>query len=208
MAKTTPAMITGLTARVGAPPRPDGYRPLTDAIWVWGRILGFPPDYQLRLFLAAGWRLDSGHRQIERVRAALDRLPPLGSPAGRTAAHDIVGDADLAVIAIDKALDIACCLSGRYKVRASLPKTLIEHRPLLASLRDDYAHIDERALGRIRDRKDPEAADAFGGPALIGNRVLTDGRASISIDADMTALLIDVRRYLALAWADLVDPRS
>jgi hypothetical protein len=191
--------------RVGAPPRSDGYRPVSDALWVWARILGFPPQDQFRLVMVAGRRLDSGHRQIERVRAGLKAMPALGSPAGRTAVHDIVGDADLAVIAIDKALDIVSCLYGRFGVRASLPAIVATHRPLIASLRDHHAHIDERAVGRIRGRPHPDAEKAFEAAMLIRDRVLTDGTDALSIDADMTELLIATRTHLVRVWEELVE---
>lgn len=42
--------IPAAEARIVQPPRPDGYRPITYPLWVWGRILGVPSDEAWRLF--------------------------------------------------------------------------------------------------------------------------------------------------------------
>jgi hypothetical protein len=75
--------IPSAKARIVRPARPDGYRPITDPLWVWGRILGVPNDEAWRLFWSAARRLDTGHRQVERIRDAIENLPPTESPAGR-----------------------------------------------------------------------------------------------------------------------------
>lgn len=106
--------------------RSDGYRPVCDTLWVWGTLLGFPSLEEYRLILSAARRLDSGHRQIERVREGIATSPPEGSIAAREAMHEIIGDAELAVIALDKALDIIVSLSGRYQLTRSMPALVLQ----------------------------------------------------------------------------------
>ena len=144
-----------------------------------GEDLGFSPAEEYRLVLSAARRLDIGHRQVERVRDGLATMPPLESPAGRQRTHEVVGDAEMGVWAIDKAVEIAMSLSGRYRIRTSVPQIVRDRQALLESLRDHYSHIDERALGRVKGKEDPTAAEAFEFPALIRDRVLTDGRDSL-----------------------------
>jgi hypothetical protein len=200
-----PAVITGMHAKVEQAARSDGYRPICDPLWVWARLLGFPGAEEYRLVLAAARRLDTGHQQIQRVRDAIASMPPLESPAGRQRAHEVIGDAEMGVWAIDKAIEIALSLSGRYCVRAPMPEVMRAKQPLLTRLRDHYSHIDERALGRVKGEQDPTAVEAFQFPALLTDRILTDGRQSLDIDDETTTLCVAIRDYLVAVWTELVD---
>jgi hypothetical protein len=203
VAAPTPAQIA-ITMTVEQPMRIDGYRPISDSLWVWGTILGFPPIEQSRLLWSGARRLDSGHRQLERVRHGIDTAPPEGSVGGRERMHEVIGDAELAVIALDKAIDIVVCLSGRYQVPGSVPPVVQAKRQLVADLRNHYAHIDERALGRVHGHPTPKSEDAWEFVSLLADRTLTDGNGSLGIDQDATDLCIAARDYLVKAWADLV----
>ncbi|MET0304869.1 MAG: hypothetical protein ABW196_01410 [Solirubrobacterales bacterium] len=197
-----PAVIE-IRGKVQQPPRSDGYRPITDPQWVWGQMLGVPSREAWRTFWSAARRLDTGHRQIERIREAIEDLPPLGSPAGRQAAHEVIGDAELAIWALDKALDIAVGIQGRYRIPGTFPAIIKEKRPLVAALRDHWSHIDERALGKVMERDDPTAENAFEYVAIISRREFTDGTDSLGIDEESTDLCIATRDYLVRAWGEI-----
>jgi len=191
------------SARIEQPARPDGYRPITDPQWVWGQILGMPSEEAWRLFWSAARRLDTGHRQIERIREAIDNLPAVGSPAGRQAMQEVIGDAEMAIWALDKALDIAVGIPGRYRIAGPLPTIVVEKRPLVQALRDHYSHIDERALGKVKRKADPTAEDAFEYAAIFSRREFTDGKESLGLDQESTDLCIATRDYLVGAWTRL-----
>lgn len=184
--------------------RSDGYRPICDALWVWGRLAGFPSLEEYRLISSAARRLDSGHRQIERVREGIATAPPEGSIASREVVYEIIGDAELAVIALDKALDIIVGIPGRYRLMRSMPTLVTQKRQMIANLRNHYAHIDERALGKVYGKPNPKAEDAWEFDSLLVNRQLTDGHDSLGIDGDATDLCVAARGYLVAAWTQLV----
>jgi hypothetical protein len=192
-----------IKGKVQQQPRSDGYRPISDPQWVWGQILGVPSEETWRTFWSAVRRLDTGHRQVERIREAIEELPPLGSPAGRQAAHEVLGDAELAIWALDKALDIAVAVQGRYRIEGPFPRIIGERRPLVAALRDHYSHIDERALGMIQEEVDPTAEEAFEFAAIIGRREFSNGRETLGIDQEATDLCIATRDYLVRAWGQV-----
>lgn len=192
------------SAKIERPPRGDGYRPISDPLWVWAAIQSFPGNDGALLILTAARRLDVGHLQIERGRDGLSALPPVESPAGRQRVHEIVGDLEMGVWSIEKAIDIALSLSGHYRIEAAIPKILPEKKPLVTRLRDHYSHIDERAFGKIKGRPDVAAAEAFKFAAIFRDRTLTDGRDSLGIDYEITALCIATRDYLVKAWQELV----
>jgi hypothetical protein len=193
-----------IKGKVQQPSRPDGYRPITDPQWVWGQMLGVPSEEAWRTFWSAARRLDTGHRQVERIREAIEGLPPLGSPAGRQAAHEVIGDAEMAIWAIDKALDIAVAIQGRYRIEGPFPTIIEAKRPLVAALRDHYSHIDERAYGKVKEKADPTAEEAFEFTAIISHREFTNGTDSLGIDQEATDLCIGTRDYLVRAWTQIV----
>ena len=130
---------------------------------------------------------------------------PIGSPAGRAVVHEVVGDAELAIIALAMALTIAVGLCGRYQVAASVPSLVIAKKPLVVRLRDHYSHIDERALGRVKGAPDAAAQAAFHHAALIDSREHTDGTESLNIDQEATDLFVATRACLVAAWAEIVS---
>jgi hypothetical protein len=198
-----PAYLTG-HMRVESARRGDGYRPICDPLWVWASMLSFPPQSDYRLLLAAARRLDSGHLQLERVRSGLENMPSLGSPAGREVMHEIVGDAELAVIAINRALTIAASLSGRYSVCVPFPKIVDDKRRLISRLRDHYEHVEDRAFGRYKGKPHADALGAFERVPLFRERKFSDGIDSLGIDGEATELLIAARDYIVQVWTELV----
>jgi hypothetical protein len=155
---------------------------------------------------SAARRLDSGHLQIERVREGIATMPPPGSPAGRWRMHEVIGDAELGIIALDKALDVIVDkLTGNFRVELPVPRLVRAKRPLVGRLRDHYSHIDERALGQVWGTASPEADQAWEFAALFEGRKLTDGTESLSIDDEATELCVAARGYLVAAWQQLVE---
>jgi hypothetical protein len=199
----SPAVIELGPARHLERPRADGYMPITDLLWVRGRMLGVPSDEAWRLFWSAARRLDGGHRQVERIRKALEGLPPTESPAGRQAMQEVVGDAEMAIWAIDKALDITVRIQGAYRIAGKFPTIIQEKRPLVEALRDHYSHIDDRALGKVKGEPDPSAEDAFEFAPMFSSREFTDGHGSLGVDGEATELCDATRDYLVAAWNKL-----
>jgi hypothetical protein len=201
---TTSARLASITMTVQQPARTDGYRPISDSLWVWAAILGFPSIEESRLLTSGARRLDSGHRQLERVREGIDTAPPEGSVGGRERMHEVIGDAEMAVIALDKALDVVVSLSGRYHLPMAVPASVTRNKQFIADLRDHYSHIDERALGRVDWQPDAKAEEAWDFVSLLADRTFADGHGSLGIDEEATELCIAARGYLVQAWAHLV----
>src|ERR1700742_2186144 len=87
-------------------------------------------------------------------------LPPLGSPAGRQAAHEVIGDAEMAIWAIDKVLDIAVAIQGRYRIEGPFPAIIEENRPLvqrfaITTPTSTNAHTPRSKKRRTRPRRRP-----------------------------------------------------
>lgn len=111
----------------------------------------------------------------------------------------------MGIWALDKAFEIALSLCGRFQVTGAVPAVLREKAPFVARLRDHYAHMDERALGKLKGRHDSgAAAEAFQFDTLFTQRNFTDGRDSLGLGNEMTELCVETRDYLMAAWTELV----
>lgn len=87
----------------------DGYKPLSNTIWTWMAI-GPPPGTEelARYLLAAARRLDTSYRGFVRVRHALEALEEtMPGPLARLAVFEIVGDIEVAVVALGRVVDMA-----------------------------------------------------------------------------------------------------
>jgi hypothetical protein len=200
-----PAIVNPGPIVIAADPRPDGYRPTMEAFVRWTLFRGAPPAKERRLILSAARRLDAGHLQVERVRDGIANLPPDGSIAHREEICRIFGDAELAMVALSKALHITVGLSGRYGIRATVPEIVTRQRPLILKMRDHYEHIEERAFGKIKGAPSPDAEGAWEQVKLFTERAFTDGTDTLGIDGETTELCIVTRDYLVAAWFQVVE---
>ena len=189
---------------VAAPLGADGYRPIAESMATWALIAGSPSIDQFRLVLAAARRLDTAHRQLGRVREGIADAGT-GSPFARRRLLDVVGDAEMAMIALNKAITIARSLSGKYRIGTAIPRLLQERAAFVTRMRDHYEHIEDRAIGRTKLGVDQqEAARAFEFATLVRDRSFSDGVESLGVDGEATELIIAVRDYLVACWNELV----
>jgi hypothetical protein len=118
--------------------------------------------------------------------------------------HAVIGDAELAIIALDMALTIAVGLNGRFRVPVPVPPLTREKQPFVAELRDHYSHVDERALGLIMGKPNARAKLAFEFDPLIDAREFSDGERALGVDAEATDLMVATRDYFVRVWLELV----
>lgn len=180
---------------VAAPPRPDGYRPLAEAAWVWGGTVQPPELDEWVYILTAARRLDTAHELFESVRTDLGSYTRQ-SPAGRRTMYSLIGRAELAVVALHKAFRMTKALGVELEVQREFPPELEAKEGALKELRDAYEHIDERVRGRIKQREDPEVFTVLNFDTLLEQRRLTYKGFSLGIDEEVTALAIGLRNHL------------
>lgn len=200
-----------------AAPRPDGYRPITEMLWVWPTFAGPPSDAAWRYVLSIARRLDTAHRQLERLRTATDYASRLlrgatgTDPASREAAFAASGEAELFVIGLYRALRMAADLKELFTLTAQRPPDLGQRIRDVKELRDAFEHIDDRAFQRRRRKHDAAALTVFEfQPFLFRQRKLRYHQSSLGIDAEATELMIATRDYVVQAWIELCsrDARS
>lgn len=190
------------------PQRPDGYRELAVALQAWGNLTGYRgPREHLWLVLTAARRLDTAHRQIERVREGFGQLKEIKPNPMRRMEETlaVLGDAQLAMIALYRAASAAERITPYVTV--PFPALVKQRMEGLKQLRDAFEHADDRALGYVsRREKDPEKAwksMVVFGKALIGTREIRYRKWSLGIDKPATGIFLSLRRFIRKAWLEL-----
>ena len=181
-------------------PDEDGYKPLSNTIWTWMAI-GPPPGTEefARYLLAAARRLDTSYRGFVRVRHALKTLEEtMPGPHARRAVFEIVGDIEVAVVALGRVVDMAAEVGRVTEAPLTIPSPLVEIRRALIEIRNAYEHIDERARGRVRERPHPDALSIFDWTMLFQEGVIRYGAHYLSLD-QCFELLSEARAFLKQA---------
>ena len=204
---------------ITAPPAKDGYRPITDTLWTWARIGAsggtHPTLEEHRYVLSAARRCDSAHRQLLRIRHALVELEHLdeqtlttGGPGLRRMLHDVLGDVDLFLVALYRAIDMVLKLKTHFGVTAPVPPLVDSKRASVKELRDAFEHIEDRALGMVKKRQHPDAVSLFDSykTVFVAEEVTYAGH-TLALGREATELLIELRNYLRDAWAELCAHR-
>lgn len=198
-----------------AAPRSDGYRPITEMLWVWPTFVGPPADEAWRYILSLARRLDTAHRQLERLREAVDQANKLlqgatgSSPGSREAAFAAIGEAELFVVGLYRALRMAGDIPAHFGTQAESPGQLTSQLPHVKETRDAFEHIDERAFELRRRSHDPAALTVFEFHGfLFQERTLRYHQSALQIDEEATDLIIATRDFVVRAWIELCDRRQ
>jgi hypothetical protein len=190
--------IDGMT-----PTGADGYAPLANTIWTWMNLQQTPGvDALARFLLAAARRLDVAHRCFDSVRADMDRLnAESAGPNIRAVVFEIVGQVEIMVIALSRAVDMAVKLNSVVPITTTVPLSVFAAKSTLTIIRDAYEHIEDRALGRVRNTAHKHALTIFDWTSLLREDAITYGDQRLEL-RDVPGLLIDTRRYLKEGGAE------
>lgn len=200
------AHVATVHQNLAAPPRADGYRPITDSLWTFGALGARPPDVQARWLLASAHKCDIAHLQFERLRDTIDEIEGSISEAGRASppvrrrVHEATGDAQLAITALHRALELAGKIGDSGVRWIKRPATLRAAEEKVRQLRDVYEHPEGVLKGMIAGEPNPAKLGAMQYAALFRERRLHGPAGDLGIDDEATQLLIELRSYLVAAW--------
>jgi len=120
--------------------------------------------------------------------------------------YETIAAVEMAVVAINRVLQMTEQLRTRLGVQVSLPLNVVQKLPEIKQIRNAYEHIEDRAFGMVYNRPDPEALTVFNFDTLFRNRAVTYGQCSLNIDQECTDLIISAREYIKLAAIELSQP--
>jgi hypothetical protein len=185
-------------------PRSDGYEPLAYKLWEWHRAITTITKNKLhvatfRYLWNVTRRLDVAHRQFEVVRAGIDRAAKLESDriACRRQMFEVLGDTELAVIALSRALQLVLEIPRRFPtLRVPVPRIVKRQAPAVLALRANCEHLEVNELQRPLADKDNQLIAVFRAIHLFEERRVAGETYSLDIDAEATGLLVHARGYL------------
>jgi hypothetical protein len=192
----------------------SGYVPLTPVLFTWMSLAAeHHSDAKRRFLVAAARRLDRAHTLFERVselRSELRLNPPEGAPAVRRAVFDLLGTTELALVALNRAMDMAMKANADIGTTVTVPADLTTWRTCVTEIRDAYEHIDERAVGEIR--KNPSqsqiALSIFDHERVVADGVIAYGGYQLDLENVVPDLIAATRKCLKDAAAEALTPSS
>jgi hypothetical protein len=139
------------------PARPDGS--LATALRVWfGISTGHLPEVLL-LTSAAAYRLDAAQhllRRAEEVRRSLEHVGDHSAAAQVAKADELIHLAQEGIVALARCIAIIRRCIARSAFEVAIPAPIANRMLAIKDIRDAYEHIDERALGRVGNKRDED----------------------------------------------------
>ena len=191
-----------------------GYVPLAPVLFTWMTLAAQDhSDPKRRYLLAAARRLDRAQTLFERVgelRRELQLNPPEGAPAVRRAVFDLLGTAELAFVALNRAMDMSVKAEADIGTTVIVPADITTWRTCVTEIRDAYEHIDERAVGEIRKNRSQSqiALSIFDHERVVADGVIAYGGYQLDLENVVPDLIAVTRQYLKDAAAEALPPGS
>ncbi len=183
----------------------SGFVPLTPVLLTWFSIGDQHAPEAVRYLLAAARRLDSVNYRlidIEEVMALVNR-GDLAGPALRSNIVRLISDVESAMIALGRTVDMVTRCGELLGSRVGVPPLIQRHSAAVAAVRNAYEHIEDRALGRVRQKPHPNALSIFDYARLLGSdEVVYDGHV-LNIETDVPEIMASVRHFLKAVAADV-----
>lgn len=174
---------------------PDGYAPITNTIWTWLSI-GNPAAPELfNHLLAAARRLDGTHALLVQVSGIVEGLS--GDFIGRREqSFRALSIAEILTVALGRSIDLLDVLQRRFSVTLSLPATIDSKKTSIRHIRNAFEHIEDRALGQVREKPHPDALTVFDQRDFLRQGRLTYGVHSLDLHTEVPQMLVEARQYI------------
>ena len=137
---------------------------------------------------------------MDELRAAL-KQKDLSGPALRRAFFGLIGTVELAVIALGRSIDMVTRARSLIGTTVPVPTNITNSIQAVSEIRNAYEHIEDRALGRVRQKPDPQALTIFDYRRLLDDDEIVYAGHSINLVNEVPTLLRDARQYLKGLYA-------
>lgn len=174
-----------------------GYAPIANTVWTWYQF-GVHDQRFLHFIFSFARRLDSAYGLWAQAIQDRDWAKDLTGIQARMGLIRALATAEVAVVALHRAIRMAQILVERYRPDLDPPDSAMAILEPLKQIRDAFEHIDERAEGTsgMSAKHDPDAWTIFDQPAFFESGELTYKNWSLGFDEDVLAALLDCRELL------------
>lgn len=184
-----------------SPQLKTGYKPIANTIWTWFQAFGWPREDLFRYLFATARRLDTAHALCCATAQAC--RTPEDEPFLKSRARwfEAFGYAELACIALNRGIVMTVECPRKFGIEIETPKIIESMLPTSKAIRDAFEHIDERAMGKVRQVQDSESLSIFTQPDLISGGVIRYKTHYLCLGKDAIGALIVARQFVFLIAA-------
>jgi hypothetical protein len=189
----------------------DGYASIANTVWTW--LFVYPAftnqvlsDDMFRFLLSTARRLDATYKTFSLLHSKLKELETVENGIQqRNLTSEIIGLVEIAIIAMNRAFQMAEQLGNRFSISTPFPTLVKDKLEAIKNMRNAYEHIDSRAFGRVgqNSKLHTDALSVFNFERLFQEGIATYGRYELDIYNEAIQLLVDTRKYLKEATSEL-----
>lgn len=175
----------------------SGYVPLTPVLWSWLFACG-RDDTRSRYLLAACRRLDAAAQlrdQVEQLRCQIRAPEGDAGPGLRRPLFELIGCVEMCIVGIGRAVDMASRACDLIESTAPLPPLVISKAKAIVEIRNAYEHIEDRAVGQVQKKPNPDALTIFNHQRLIEDDVIEYASHTLDLVFEVPALLDELRDF-------------
>ena len=183
------------------PATETGHVNLAPVIWTWLQFA--PPSAEsVRYVLAAARRLDAANRLLLSVQQARDRLSAdtesgtVAGPVLRRHFADMLSSVEMLAVALGRVTDMICTAGTAIGCPVPVPPAVDAKKNAIRALRNAYEHIEDRALGQVNGKPDPQALTIFDYEPLLTEDTLVYGTHRLGVTDEIPSLLADMRQFI------------
>ena len=182
-----------------------GYAPVANTVWTWYSIVNEKVGFFLYVFAMAR-RLDAAHALWEIAIQQRDKAKTEGALVRRQGFFMALSEAEVAIIALHRALDMLLRFNSVFSMGLEIPKDLGKVERVVRDMRHAFEHIDERAQGKINQsgEMDAEALTIFDQPDFIDKSVIHYRGNRLDFYEDVLTVLLSCRELVT----NIIDLRA
>ncbi|MCW2903896.1 MAG: light-mediated development protein [Streptosporangiaceae bacterium] len=183
------------------PATETGYVNLAPVIWAWLQ-LSPPTAESVRYVLAAARRLDAANRLLLSVQQASERLSTdadagdVPGPTLRRHFADMLSSVEMLVVALGRVTDMVCSARSAIGSAVPVPRSVNAKKDAIRTLRNACEHIEDRALGHVNGKPDPQALTIFDYEPLLAEDAMVYGKHRLGVTDEIPGLLADMRQFI------------
>jgi hypothetical protein len=118
-----------------------------------------------------------------------------------------LGLAELMCVAFSRVVDMLEGIEARFGLAVRVSQDITDRERILREIRNAFEHIEDRALGQVRDRAHADALSIFDQSAFLTEGRLTYAGQSLSLANDLLPMMVSARNTVLQAVATVVPVR-
>ena len=174
----------------------DGYASIANTIWTWLTAGPSPDEKMYHYLFAMARRLDTAHKLCVASLNLLHKRPDNSSLPGRAQLFEAFGYAELMCVAFNRAIEMIRFFPSQFSASLAVPNSVVALSPALTQIRHAFEHIEDRAMGQVRNKHHQEAASIFHQPDFFKAGVLRYANHSLNLVTEVLPALVAGRQFI------------